>query len=138
VICEGDFVLALTLFDFSWSTASMKPPTRDVAERTVDQYGHQRVLVDLPRNRSVRVMSRVHDVCHRLARLRPGLSCRYTHTAEDFLRLTGDRRRTRGRVLYRFLGVASSCDGGRSCASHVLADCLSGLCYPRRQASCVV
>jgi hypothetical protein len=32
VICEGDFVFALTLFDFSWSTASMNPPARDVAE----------------------------------------------------------------------------------------------------------
>ena len=46
------FRVRLNLFDFSRSTASMKPPARDIAERTADQHWPALQEAESPRERA--------------------------------------------------------------------------------------
>src|SRR3984893_3784432 len=53
---------------------TLNPQARDVAKREADQSHHQRPLLDLLRNRFGGATTRINDVLHHPARLRPKLA----------------------------------------------------------------
>src|SRR3984893_584322 len=117
---------------------TLNPQARDVAKREADQSHHQRPLLDLLRNRFGGATTRINDVLHHPARLRPGLLCRVARVAQHFSGLTGRFHGSRGSILNYFLGVAG-CGGGRSRgALNVLADCFSGLYHARLHAPWII
>src|SRR3984893_5791169 len=89
----------------------MNPQTREVAEGEADQSHHQRPLLDLLRNRFGGATTRLNDVLHHSARLRPALLCRVARVAQHFSCLAGRRHGSRCSILYYFLGLAGC--GGR-------------------------
>jgi hypothetical protein len=116
----------------SWSTASLNPQARDVAESKADRNRDQRLLADLPRNGSGRATTRIHDVLRHSARLRPSLLCRFACIAQCFFCLIGARR---GSILNCLLCLSGRCGGGSRGALHALAECPSGFCHARLQVS---
>src|ERR1700757_3452848 len=114
------------------------PQTHEVAEREADQSPHQRPLLDPLRNRFGGATTRLNDVLHHSARLRPSLLCRFARVAQHLSCLAGRRHGSRCSILDYFLGLAG-CGGGSSRgAFDVLADRFSGLCHARLHAPLII